>query len=571
MTWFLSRNHRRKAGRTFERMSRFLPRLEVLENRTVPSTLTVTNTLDKGAGSLRDTISKAKDGDTIVFASSLNGQTITLISDQLEIKKSLDIEGPGADKLAVSGNDTSRVFDISEGNAVTIAGLTITHGRAAGNGGGGILNVGSALLLANDVLSYNTAAQNDRGNARGGAVANYNGGALTATGSTFVLNQAVGAVKEREPDGGAIFNATSTTLVGCTFTANRSIVSDGGILTSGFDFLGVAGGGAITNSFEATLTVVNSTFTGNQAIAGSGGSAGTVTGVADVDTGYGGAIENYPTATLSISGSTFAYNRAIGGSNGTAVTSSGVKIGAANGGVLDNEGVATITNSTFAYNQALGGNGNTGGRQVGAALGGAIRNIATLRVDASTFTGNRAVGSIGNTGGVLVGDSIGGALANICPNLNVGTVPVATVSGSTFTGNQAIGGQGSTGGNGGDALGGGLANLLGATLTVSTCTLTSNQATGGAGGAGANGGNGFGCGLYNDGRSTLTVLPCTITDNQATGGAAGSGGSGGHGEGGGLYLDAGGAACLDAFTVAHVMGNHAYTSDDDVFGTFTTC
>ena len=132
---------------------RFRPRLEGLEERTVLSTLTVLNTLDKGAGSLRDTITNAKSGDTIVFAPSLDGQTITLTSDQLTINKSLDIEGPGASLLAISGNDANRVFDVSEGNIVTIAGLAITHGWAGGNGGGGILNAGSALLLGNDVLS----------------------------------------------------------------------------------------------------------------------------------------------------------------------------------------------------------------------------------------------------------------------------------------------------------------------------------------------------------------------------------------------------------------------------------
>src|SRR5262249_36946140 len=68
----------------------FVPRLESLEERTVLSTLTVLNNLDKGAGSLRDTITNAKDGDTIVFAPSLTGQTITLTSDQLTINKSLD-------------------------------------------------------------------------------------------------------------------------------------------------------------------------------------------------------------------------------------------------------------------------------------------------------------------------------------------------------------------------------------------------------------------------------------------------------------------------------------------------
>ena len=56
----------------------FPPGLEVLEGRTVPSTLTVLNNLDSGAGSLRDAIAQAKRGDTITFSSSLAGQTITL-------------------------------------------------------------------------------------------------------------------------------------------------------------------------------------------------------------------------------------------------------------------------------------------------------------------------------------------------------------------------------------------------------------------------------------------------------------------------------------------------------------
>src|SRR5207248_7807597 len=79
------------------------------------ATLTVTNANDKGSGSLRATITNAKSGDTIVFASSLNGQTITLTSDQLTINKNLDIEGPGASLLSISGGDTNRIFNINEG------------------------------------------------------------------------------------------------------------------------------------------------------------------------------------------------------------------------------------------------------------------------------------------------------------------------------------------------------------------------------------------------------------------------------------------------------------------------
>ena len=88
-SWIHRRNIRRAAA---PRLRAFRPKLEGLEGRTVLSTLTVLNTLDKGAGSLRDTITGAKSGDTIVFAPSLDGQTITLTSDELAINKSMDVE-----------------------------------------------------------------------------------------------------------------------------------------------------------------------------------------------------------------------------------------------------------------------------------------------------------------------------------------------------------------------------------------------------------------------------------------------------------------------------------------------
>src|SRR5262249_26089513 len=137
--------------------------LEVLDDRTMPSTLTVTNNLDTGAlgdGSLRGEIAAAQSGDTINFAPGLAGQTITLTGGELAITKSLDIEGPGAKQLTVSGNHASRVFDISAGVTATIAGMTMTGGLANGSSpvrasaGGAILNFGS-LTLSHDVLSNN--------------------------------------------------------------------------------------------------------------------------------------------------------------------------------------------------------------------------------------------------------------------------------------------------------------------------------------------------------------------------------------------------------------------------------
>src|SRR5437870_4605068 len=79
--------HPRSSRRTLPLPRSFLPRLEVLEDRTVPSTFTVTNLADSGTGSLRAAITAANANpgpDTIQFAHGLHG-TIGLTSGQLSI------------------------------------------------------------------------------------------------------------------------------------------------------------------------------------------------------------------------------------------------------------------------------------------------------------------------------------------------------------------------------------------------------------------------------------------------------------------------------------------------------
>src|SRR5262249_51267624 len=77
--------------------------LEALEERALPSTLTVFNNDDSGPGSLRAAIGAAAAGDTIIFDNGLKGQTITLTGGELDITKDLTIVGLGAGKLTVSG------------------------------------------------------------------------------------------------------------------------------------------------------------------------------------------------------------------------------------------------------------------------------------------------------------------------------------------------------------------------------------------------------------------------------------------------------------------------------------
>ena len=60
-----------------------------------------------------------------------------LTSGELQITDDVTIDGPGADRLSVSGNNASRVFEIVSVHAA-ISGLTITGGSASF--GGGIYN-----------------------------------------------------------------------------------------------------------------------------------------------------------------------------------------------------------------------------------------------------------------------------------------------------------------------------------------------------------------------------------------------------------------------------------------------
>ena len=120
---------------------RFVPRFDVLEGRALPSTFTVLNLADSGAGSLRQAILDAEanpGADVVAFAKGVKG-TITLTSGELGITSDLTVSGPGANTLTISGNDSSRIFNVLGGTdtgAAIVVNLRVDHHPRPGRGWG---------------------------------------------------------------------------------------------------------------------------------------------------------------------------------------------------------------------------------------------------------------------------------------------------------------------------------------------------------------------------------------------------------------------------------------------------
>ena len=232
----------------------------VPDNSVVLTNLVVTNNLDNGAGSLRQTVIDAPAFSTIRFSDAVRG-AISLTTGGITINKNLTIMGPGADALIVRSGG----FSVNEGVTATISGLTIADGGGIGNSGNltvtdsvvrsnqgnGIYSVGN-LVVVNSVLSDN------------------DGGAIAASCPTLLIDNAV-----------VCPSANQVTITNSTISHNRSGIGAGiNILLSEVEItnssitgniafadprgIGGFGSGAGIYNKGGRLTITNSTIAGNE-------------------------------------------------------------------------------------------------------------------------------------------------------------------------------------------------------------------------------------------------------------------------------------------------------------------
>ena len=348
------------------------------------ATLTVTNANDDGAGSMRQAIAGAGDGDTITF----NADYAIHALSTLTIDKSLTIDGSGH-TVTISGDNARRVFTIQSTGVVTLKHLSIINGLASDNNGGGINNAGW-LALEDCTMTGNTArfggaiyntgtlsvkdstlpGNTTSAGGVGGAIFNNSGGTVTIENSSLTGNTA--------DDGGAVYNNLSSshmTITGSTVSGNAAVgtyAAGGGLTNTGqltITASTVASntttyqGGGVAN-MAGTLNIENSTVTGNSA------------------NSQGGGVFNSTGITANIKNSTVTDNRAT-----------------SRGGGVDNHGTMNLVNTIVANSTA----------------GGDCRNSTTVTADHTLIesSGTNACDLTNGVNGNIIGiDPLLGPLGN---------------------------------------------------------------------------------------------------------------------------------------------------------------
>jgi uncharacterized repeat protein (TIGR01451 family) len=355
------------------RPRKFLPGLEFLEARLVPTNFPVTSLTDSnavGSGSLRRAITDANatagsNGINILtpgtYTLTLNGFNDDNTAGDLDILNSVTIQNMSGGRVVIDAGGLTnhdRVFDISPtGPAVnvTIQDVTIQGGNTTEGGGGIRVQAGSNLVLINDIVQNNTA-----GSAGGGGVLDLGSGNFTITDS-LIANNTAGKSNNGFGGGGVrVENAGDVTVTGSQFTHN-STTGDGG--------------GLLVFNTTTSLLLASSTFNANHA------------GPVDNATGGNGAGLDLPTNNANLSDVTVSGNSADGEGGGIACAAT------VTDGII-------LRNVTVAFNTA----GDRGGGILSNTSQGSVRLVNTIVAKNTAGVGGHPDVDNDNLPGGLVDD-----------------------------------------------------------------------------------------------------------------------------------------------------------------------
>jgi len=343
------------------------------------TTYVVDTALDPGPGgttSLRQAIfqANASANNIVQFAPALNGSTLTLQNGEIAVTEPMYIVGPGADKLTISGNDASRILNISTASAtpiaVTLSGLTLSHGNAANKSFGGAIYAANVSLTVQDsVLDYSLAQQ-------GGAIFSASGNGVASasklTRVTIAKNNAVICA------GVAMFGGASVQISGSTIDANTASDGPGGgywynVGSVSIDASQITGNHAATLISGGGLRIRHDvTSLTNVTVSGS-----VISG--NVSGADGGGIALFNVSAM-LTGDTISGNSAVSG-----------------GGVLVQDTASNVTTELTLQQSSVSGN-------TGTMFGGGIdvRRTSSFTVKRSLINANSVYDPAAGGGGIAI-------------------------------------------------------------------------------------------------------------------------------------------------------------------------
>ena len=225
---------------------------------------------------LKDAVANAETGDVILVKGEIKASNVSGNNGQIPVtgkKITIKKDGSGAaiidaNKVGLSSGKTSRIFELSgSGVELTIDGVDLKNGKAAGDGGGVLVDGGTLTLQNGATITACEAGTN------GGAIAVKNSGIVTANGAEVKLNKAdgkgggvyvEGSASRFKASGGKLQSNEAKQGGGAIYIEHGSVTLENNVELSANNAAG-SNGGAVYVDKQGMLTINGALLKSNKA------------------------------------------------------------------------------------------------------------------------------------------------------------------------------------------------------------------------------------------------------------------------------------------------------------------